>query len=232
MVRSAVIQNIINKKKAKDYLEIGVFEGDCFRNITAKRKFAVDPAFKIAWELRKDTFWKKLKRKTVNSFENYCQVTSDDFFEKNKNLMFDVVFIDGLHTHQQSLKDTLHALDQLKDGGVIILHDCNPVTETQAYPAQSIDDARAAKLAGWTGAWSGDVWKTILQLRVTRDDLSVFVLNCDTGLGIIKKGKSKRLELQLFNDIEHLPYQFLEKYREEILNLKPVEYLEEFIQTL
>ena len=232
MERIEVIQKIINKKKAKNYLEIGVSKGDCFLKIKAKRKFAVDPSFRIDWDIRKDNIWKKINRKALNTFELYYQITSNEFFKNNKN-KFDVVFVDGLHTHQQSLKDILNVLDCLNDDGIIIMHDCNPISEAQAYPAKSLEDALDLKIPGWNGEWSGDVWKTILNLRVTKENLDIYVLNCDCGLGIIKRGNSKSLNIGLDeNDIQNLPYQFLELNREKILNLKPVEYFEDFIRTL
>ena len=237
MERKEVIQRIIDKKQAKNYLEIGVFKGDCFLHIKAKRKFAVDPEFKIDWEIRKDNPLKRIKKAIFNTYENYYQVTSDEFFYKKEDyfnwIKFDVVFIDGLHTYHQSYKDTINALDSIHDDGVVILHDCNPTTEVEAYPAQTWDEAQSLNLPGWDGQWNGDVWKTILHLRETRDDLDILVLDCDCGLGIIKKAKTKKLGLNLTEkDIESLPYQFLAAQREKILNLKSVDYFETFIAQL
>ena len=209
MWRVDVIQEIINKKNASNYLEVGVCEGECFFKINAKRKFAVDPFFSIDPIIMKSSFRKFLKKILYNSFVNYYPITSDEFFKKNK-YKFDVVFVDGLHTHQQSLKDVLNVLDCLNDNGVIIMHDCNPSTESQAHPSKSHDDAAKLNLPCWTGEWCGDVWKTVVNLRSKREDLQVFVLNCDYGLGVIKKGKSQKLEIELTEkEIENLPYQYL-----------------------
>ena len=45
MNRTEVIQKIIDKKKARTYLEIGVDNGDNFFRIKARRKIAIDPNF-------------------------------------------------------------------------------------------------------------------------------------------------------------------------------------------
>lgn len=42
-----VIQIIIDRIKAASYLEIGVLAGDVFLQMKARRKWAVDPEFKI-----------------------------------------------------------------------------------------------------------------------------------------------------------------------------------------
>jgi hypothetical protein len=74
-------------------------------------------------------------------------------------------------------------LEFLKPDGVIIMHDCNPLSEVAALPAASYE--HAANIMGFSGEWNGDVWKTIVNLRSTRKDLDIFVLDCDQGLGII-----------------------------------------------
>jgi len=236
MTRIEVIKKIIQKKNAQNYLEVGVFTGECFLQIKAKRKFAVDPEFRIPWEVRKDNLLKKINRRLFDKFELYFAKYSDDFFNEEKNLLkkypLDVVFLDGLHTYGQTLKDVENALDYLNNGGVVILHDCNPETETIAYPAGSLNDAKEMNLPGWTGVWSGDVWKTIAHIRTTRADVTAFVLDTDCGLGIVVKKPSAVLDLFDKKDIPGLSYQDLEKNREKILNLKPVSYLEEFLSTL
>ena len=64
-------------------------------------------------------------------------MTSDEFFAKaSLPFRFDVVFIDGLHTYEQSRKDAENALGVIVEGGVIIMHDCNPPNAAAAQPAQ------------------------------------------------------------------------------------------------
>ncbi len=56
------------------------------------------------------------------------QMTSDAFFATNTS-KFDLIFIDGLHTSDQVIKDIFNALAALAKNGVIAVHDCNPMTE-------------------------------------------------------------------------------------------------------
>ncbi len=100
--RQEIIQELIDLKKFKDYLEIGTFKNDLFDYINCKDKIGVDP--KSGGNVRK---------------------TSDEFF-LNNNKKFDLIFIDGLHTYDQVRKDIDNSLKVIKDNGIILLHDCFP----------------------------------------------------------------------------------------------------------
>ena len=88
--RTEIIQKIIDRKNYKDYLEIGCDNDENFSKINVQNKIGVDP----------------LKGGTL-------RMTSDDFFKKNE-INFDVVFLDGLHTYEQTIKDINNSLKFLK----------------------------------------------------------------------------------------------------------------------
>ena len=58
----------------------------------------------------------------------YFKVTSDEFFARRAPRLapFGVVFVDGLHTHEQAYRDVVNALAHLDDGGAVVVHDCSP----------------------------------------------------------------------------------------------------------
>jgi len=226
MNRVKVIQKIINKIGGQNYLEIGVSRGDCFLAIQARRKVAVDPKFNLPAK-------RSLKIKWRNRHSEYYELPSDEFFSKVKLPHgFDVAFIDGLHTYQQSLKDFENVFSTLGHKGVVIMHDCNPLDAATAHPADSYSHAAALKLPGWNGGWMGDVWKTIVHLRSQRRDLRAFVLDCDFGLGIITRGQPEDpLDISPA-DLQKMDYQDLEKNRKHWLNLKSEDYFHDFVRTL
>lgn len=229
MLRTDVIQDILIKKKADTYLEIGVAKGDNFFPLNAKQKIAVDPRFRF--KLRKKLKW--LFKNRDNLKAKYHQVGSDDYFENEKlTCPLDVAFIDGLHSYQQSLKDVNNTLKHLKDDGVIIMHDCFPPNEASAHPATSVSDAASMNLPGWTGQWCGDVWKTVCYLRSNRDDLKIFVLDCDCGLGVITKSENESTLDLTVEDIDKLTYNELVQNKEKYLDLKHESYFFEFLKTL
>ena len=88
--------------------------------------------------------------------------------------------VDGLHTHEQTVKDVENTLRCLNEDGLIVMHDCNP---GKALGSLSGDvDQEFRKANPWRFLWCGDVWKTIVHLRSTRKDLEVCVLDCDFGV--------------------------------------------------
>ena len=101
--RYEIIQETINRKKYKNYLEIGCDQDEIFSKIKIDKKIGVDP-----------------------SSGGTIRDTSDNFFKKN-NVKFDIIFIDGLHEYDQVKKDIDNSLLFLNDNGVIFLHDCMPM---------------------------------------------------------------------------------------------------------
>jgi hypothetical protein len=234
--RIKIVQKALGGRAKPLYLEIGVSHGLAFQRITADEKIAVDPAFRISARSRKLADSKA--RAT-----HYFETTSDAFFANETALLdghgVDVAFIDGLHTYQQALRDIENAVRFLRDDGVIVVHDCNPGHASIAFPAASNEDFRAQHRwwdllrtqNGWLyyGAWSGDVWKAIVNLRSTRKDLRVAVLDCDFGVGIIRKGAPESTLSYSAEEIDALDYADLVADRKGLLNLKPPSYLGEFL---
>lgn len=96
--RIAFINKAISQYKDCKYLEIGVGSNQVFNSIPLKidNKFGVDPM----------------------TGGNY-RMSSDEFFQRNKHLKFDVIFIDGSHEYEQCQKDCLNSINHLNKGGII-----------------------------------------------------------------------------------------------------------------
>ena len=222
-----IIQNIIDKTNARTYLEIGVHKGHTFLRIKARHKIAVDPYYLIS--ARKKISW-AFKNPGIFSAK-YYRLTSDEFFTSKRFPQgLDVVFVDGLHSFEQALKDVNNSLFHLNENGVIVMDDCNPPNEAASYPAQSLDHVASLNLPGWTGEWCGDVWKAVCHLRSFKKDLNVFVLDCDHGIGIITRGKPDRLLNFTQEDVNKLAYHDLANQRNELLNLKYIDFLNHFLR--
>jgi hypothetical protein len=233
MNRFDIIQQIIAKKKSRNYLEIGVEKGKVFLKIKVRKKIAVDPAFKI----RRKQKIKACLSNATNLFNEYYEMTSDSFFEKHRNRLtrlngLDIAFVDGLHTYGQTLKDVINCLEHLKPGGVIAVHDCNPATAASAVPAESRERAANMNLGAQTKDWSGDVWKTIVCLRSTRNDLKICVLDCDHGVALITRGRPESMLDYSLEKIDRLDFDDLEKNRRHLLNLKSPNYLHDFLSSM
>lgn len=221
MNRVQLINDLLSKIKGGNYLEIGVRDGKTIVEINAKSKFGVDPAYNLKTSL-------KLKRVFGFNDFNLFKLTSDDFFEKEAKNVFpngiDLVFIDGLHNYDQSLRDVINSLKFLKPNGFLVLHDCNPKGAAQAYPIKESYDEVVAQLQnggieGWTGEWNGDVWKTIVHLRAFHPDLEVSTIDSDQGLGVISFGRNNDLLKVEKEELFNADFEFLEENRNELLGL-------------
>lgn len=192
MNRLEVIQKFINKFNYKSYLEIGVDNGSNFRGVKIAQKESIDPA----------------EGQYRNSRPTY-KMTSDEFFKKYPNNFYDIIFIDGLHIHEQVDKDIANSINQLNPNGVVLLHDCCPPSEeAQRVPRGNI------KL------WTGDVWKSIVKFNYYNyKNFNTYVINTDLGIGVIQRGEG-RCNYKLPNE---LTYDWFVDNKTEALNLIPVD---------
>lgn len=221
MIRTEAIQRLINKNGYKTYLEIGVFRGTNFFPVKAERKIAVDPEFKL--NKRRKLYFDLINRGVKST--QYYEMPSDAFFEQKGDELFkksgiDICFIDGMHEYQFAFNDVINTLEYLNDDGVIMLHDCNPITSEASVSFQKW------KNRNFSGNWNGDVWKAIVDLRKNRDDLKVHVINTDQGLGIVKKAK-RDYQLHIDQPIASLSYDDLNNNRKEWLGLIDIDTFKE-----
>lgn len=190
MTRYDIINRIIENKEYKNYLEIGVRDGECFQEICCENKTGVDP----------------------NPTSNHTThiMTSDSFFESiGKDQKFDIIFIDGLHLDFQVDRDIENSLNHLSEGGTIVLHDCNPPTRHHAaespvftYPAN--------------GYWNGTVYLSLIKLRLYKSDVKLVTVDTDWGVGILTREISETLDAFPRDAIS---WEFFYANRNEILSL-------------
>ena len=162
MDRAFVIQTFLNMFERPDYLEIGVDAGQTFQAVNAASKTAVDPAFKFPVPPNSD-----------GNPVKYHQVTSDVFFAgvAPTGARFDVVFVDGLHTFEQVLRDTLNAVSMLKPFGVVVVDDITPNSYHSALPSLTQAFQVRDYVSRWhpeleaDATWMGDVYKLAFFVR-------------------------------------------------------------------
>ena len=68
-----------------------------------------------------DQVYKEVLEKVKDySAAELCRMTSDVWFEKNKSIKLDWIYIDGDHSYSQTKKDLNNSLKVVKSGGLII----------------------------------------------------------------------------------------------------------------
>ena len=192
--RINIIQKIIDKQKYSNYLEIGCDNDENFSKVIIKNKIGVDP----------------LKGGTL-------RMTSDEFFRENKK-KFDLIFLDGLHTYEQTIKDIDNSLKFINTNGVILIHDCLP---------KKIWNQIVPRIYGH---WNGDVWKAIVHSR-TYDHADTYTCIADHGLGVVFKRKNSNpliLDLKNFKKSKFRDYY---NNHNKYMNLVSHEKLEEIFET-
>ena len=134
----------------RTYLEIGVSKGVTFQAVNVETKTGVDPDFQFDWQADHDGAGTRL-----------LPVTSDAFFAQEPiGSQFDLIFLDGLHTYDQTYRDLQNALLHCHPGTVILIDDTIPF---DAYSCCR-DQDEAIQLRGQsTGVadahWNGDTYK-------------------------------------------------------------------------
>lgn len=177
-----LLNYIARKIGAKTYLEIGVQNIDTnFTKVDVRFKEGVDP-------------------ETVHPLVD--KTTSDEFFNGLKLARYDIVFIDGLHHADQVKRDIQNSWNCLNVGGVILVHDCNPASESITHVPRDSKE------------WTGDVYKTICQIVSP----SFFTVDFDYGCCVIRKGNNP-----LAFQEENITWELFDQNRSSLLNLKSVD---------
>jgi hypothetical protein len=187
--RFDVLNALITQHGYTSYLEIGIQNpGNNFDRVNCADKTGIDP-----FPLRKDIL----------------NFTSDEFFTQlHKNQKFDLIFIDGLHHYDQVYTDIINSLKHLSPRGSIVCHDMLPESELmQIVPM----------LPQAIMAWTGDCWKAWAILRMTEKDLSMKVIDCDFGVGVIRKGSQDLFAHQV--PVSAMNYGFFTSHRNELMNV-------------
>ncbi len=154
MLREQVVAGFLALHDAPNYLEIGVHSGLTFHPQKAALKIAVDPKFQFA-----------LPVPAVTPEVEYHEVTSDEYFGRiaSPGRKFDVIYVDGLHTAEQTLRDVLNAVECLRDDGVIIVDDVIPSSYGASLPDfEDFLRVRHMIPCETSGhAWMGDVYRVV-----------------------------------------------------------------------
>lgn len=153
------ISFLISNIKPEIYLELGVSTGPTFQKCAEHSNKA------IAVDILPRSF-------PIKENMEYHQCTTDEFFNNlDKNIIFDAVFIDADHSHEQSLKDFLNVKDRIIDDGFIFFHDTYPYD--QHMMARHLCD---------------DAYKTALYIKTHFiEEFEVLTLPFNPGVTILKK---------------------------------------------
>lgn len=171
--RNGVVQAALDLFEAPRYLEVGVNRGVTFNAVRAAQKVAVDPKFLFDFEA--------IERDVPGTA--FHETTSDDYFGNiaRPDTRFDVIYLDGLHTSEQTIRDLINAISFLAPEGVIVIDDVFP----SSYSASLHDRADTRVLLKSTGdtsgAWMGDVYRLVFFVESFCQQFSYGTVNNNHG---------------------------------------------------
>ena len=212
MNTSQRIKTISDFYKINRYLEVGVEKGVTFNSLEFEYKTGVDPVFKFNTS--------DIQSDSIKLYE----MTSDDYFTKvHDNEKFDLIFLDGLHTFDQTLRDLNNALLCSHDSTIIIIDDVYPSDVFSSLRKNAVKERKAYDPNSTSMAWHGDVYKAILIVHDYYPKLSFVTI--DRGFGnpqsIIYKSRREGFK-PFFNSIEAIErlsyFDFME--HRSLLNLR------------
>lgn len=153
-----LLNALASKYSLNNYLEIGVHNPhNNFYKINCRNKTGVDPQ---------------------SSGNGVRSMTSDDYFAAIENNdpkpVFDLGFIDGLHTKEQVKRDFENLLKYLSDDGFIVIHDVLPENE------------KGTRVPRKTKQWWGDVYKWAMHLH-SNHSISFKTFDIDNGCMLVWK---------------------------------------------
>lgn len=171
------IAAFIKAKKSRRYLEIGVKEGSHISRLNIPEKVGIEIEPTLVLE---------------KNFKLYLGASDEVFasaeFQKEK--LFDLIFVDGGHEYTQVSRDIKNSLKFLTPDGLILVHDVNPLDQKDFVSEKIMRHPK--------GRWTGDGWKTVLEVRYTRPEVDFAVIEKFPGWLVLWRVKTPRI-------LENLP---------------------------
>lgn len=93
--------------------------------------------------------------------------------------VFDLIVIDGFHDYHVSLKDFELCFNCLGKNGILLSHDCAPVSPELAIPEFRL------------GPWCGCTYASLITYVASNPEIALTILDTDTGIGIARGYRTK-----------------------------------------
>lgn len=173
MDRLDIINYLIKKNGYKKYCNIGVFTGYTLDGVECEQKIGIDP-----------------QPEHYKGKEELIASTSDEFFKAlPEDEKYDIFFIDGMHKQDYVERDIRNAIKHLNEGGMIVLHDCNPPTEIHTTTGDE------------HGNWNGTVYKAVLGSVNKYPGFNYNTVDTDWGIGILKSLRQAKYLPGIYDNI-------------------------------
>jgi hypothetical protein len=219
--RNRVVQSVLNLFDSPAYLEVGVNKGMTFNALKAATKVAVDPKFLFDFE--------QVGREVPGT--TFHEITSDDYFGgvADRETAFDVIYLDGLHTSEQTIRDLINAISFLKPNGVIIIDDVFPCSYVASLPNRRETRLIRQASGDTAGAWMGDVYRLVFFVETFCQQFSYATVNNNHGQLVLWQKARKAVPQRTLTQVSEKAYKdmFLER---ESFHFAPIDEILERIR--
>lgn len=197
--RSGVMKRLVSLYEQPRYLEVGVSAGRTFFKVPAAHKVAVDPAFRFDVE----------QARAEHPEAEFHQVPSDEYFARiiDPDARFDVIYLDGLHVHEQTLRDLMNALHHLQPQGVIVVDDTRPPTHLASLPDREEFAAVRRYLHTADARWMGDIYKLVWFVETFMPHLSYRTIAENHGQTVIWRARRTDYPQRTLREVADLPFE-------------------------
>lgn len=187
-----VINRLCLTNKSHSYLEIGICRGTTFRQVNITDKTGVDPYPKLS-----DVELAKMRIEIL---------TSDEFFSRN-NRKFDFIFLDGLHTSDQTAEDFVNSIQCSNKKTIWLIDDVFP--DSNAASARSLKKYRMARFFevlmnrnNTPVGWQGDVFRMIEKISILKGYFTYSTI-CEPGFRMqtVVAWNSARFQNRNFDEV-------------------------------
>lgn len=151
MSSSSRIKEIAKIIPVENYLEIGVQEGRTFFDLHFRNQVAVDPLFRFDCT------------KYASDRMAFFEEESDKYFSRGAGCSFDLIFLDGLHTFEQTFRDFCASIEYSHDRTVWLIDDTVPSGLLAASSNSWL--CKVARRLLNKPAWMGDVYKVVYAIH-------------------------------------------------------------------
>lgn len=194
---------------ASTYLEIGVCYGLTFQEIKIPHKVGVDPYFRFDVQSQ------------ASETIHFHQMTSDAFFETQASSYgkFDLIYLDGLHTFDQTLRDFQNSLRYAHHNTIWLIDDTHPNGLLAAHPNYFL--VKVLRRLFWIKeeAWMGDVFKVIFAIHDFFTDYRYSTFNNHGQTVIWQDPRHDSATVwSSETEIQKLGYQDFLKHKESMMN--------------
>jgi hypothetical protein len=223
--RPEAINQFLACFKRPHYLEIGVSKGETFFEIKAERKVAVDPKFMFSVD----------DAAKLHQRSEFHEVTSDYYFGSiiRPDESFQVIYLDGLHTFEQTLRDFTNAIHFLARNGVIVIDDVVPNSYKAALADQSDSFAVKAFTNDPDNSWMGDTYKLVFFIEAFFPTFELRTIADNHGQAVVWRAARprKRFAQYTAHDIARLEFLDVVKNPDVFRKQACAEIVQEFKQS-